>query len=161
MTKSTKNNDEINVSVSNKKNTLKQSQKSFSRASIILLLALVTMVNILATRYMLKNSNNSSDILMLTNKVNDKSQVRIVDFEYIVTKLEGSSPQEMSKYIDLTIQLAAKRGYILIDAKNAIGYSPQDVLKFIKKEKLFSIAKKEGVKPLRMKNSGAELLRLN
>jgi len=126
-----------------------------------LLLTVGTIINLSITKWMLDSQAEkiATHITAINDQLKNTTKIKVVDFDLIVESLKSNAtPQEMTKYMDILVQLAIKKGYMLVDVHNVLAVSPEQILQPIPKDKLFRLAQKEKITLTYMKDKPSEYL---
>ena len=128
----------------------------------LFLLIVGTLINFTITKWLLdlQAEKISEHIVSINDQLKSTTKIKVIDFDLIVESLkDNATPQEMTKYMDILVQLAIKKGYMLVDVNNVLAVSPEQIITPIPKDKLFELARKEKITLTYMKDKPSDYMK--
>lgn len=114
--------------------------------AFVLTVAIATVLINASITLLASNKKESQMVEFVKQEVAKGKNFKVLDYEYLANALQGQlTTEQMVDYIDIYLQLAAKKNVIVLNSNSVVNMSPENMLTAVSYETLLTQAAKYGI----------------
>lgn len=126
----------------------KPEKSGMATKPFVVMVAIASILVNASITLMATSQKESNMVEFVSERISNKQQVKVLDYEYMTSMLESAlTKEEMVDYLDIYLQLAAKKNIVVVDSSLVANMDADNMLTAVKYSALLQEARKYGITP--------------